>query len=214
MHGRPAKYGPTPNHSGPAPGRSTPAIQPAKTTELVKPAPAAVSKVRSEAEAASTAPAEVPLEKTLHVTGKQPSATDVAGALTEINQAAGEILRAGKLAQLGRTVIVYRGLRVTEIHIKGKRGTAQVEIESLASITGDRMNSQRGWELIRPELQRAKTGWVLTAAARSVYVPRDAALRVLAARLAALTENADSGASREREQAQIIRLLNLLVAEN
>jgi hypothetical protein len=45
-------------------------------------------------------------------------------------------------------------------------------------------------------------------------VPRDAALRVLAARLAALTQHDDTNVTKEREQAQIIRLLNLLVEEN
>ena len=139
---------------------------------------------------------------------------DVAGALADRNQAAGELLRAGNLEQLGRTVIVYRELRVTNVEIKAKRGAAQVEIESLAVLSGERMDAQRGWEVLRPELQRTKKGWVVAAANENVYVPRDAALRVLAARLAELTQNADPNSGREREQAQIIRFLNLLVAED
>jgi len=86
-----------------------------------------------------------------------------------------------------------------------------VEIESLAVLSGERMDAQRGWEVLRPELQRTKKGWVVAAANENVYVPRDAAMRVLAARLAELTQNADPSSGREREQAQIIRFLNLLV---
>jgi len=98
------------------------------------------------------------------------------------------------------------------VEIKGKHGAAQVEIETLAVLSGERMDAQRGWEVIRPELQRTKNGWLMTAAKESVYVPRDAAMRALAARLAELTQNADPSSGREREQAQIIRFLNLLVA--
>jgi hypothetical protein len=39
-------------------------------------------------------------------------------------------------------------------------------------------------------------------------------LRVLAARLASLTQDGNASAGQEREQTQIIRLLNLLVEES
>ena len=192
-----------------------PSIQPAKTTRPVRTLPAAVSEAHSEVEPASVTRAEIAPETVLHVSGKrQPRPADVAQAIVETNQAAGEILRTGNLEQLGRTVIIYRGLQVTGVEIKGKRGAAQVEIESLAVLSGGRMEAQRGWEALRPELQRKKKGWAMTAANANVYVPRDAALRVLAARLGTLTQEADPDAARDREQAQIIRLLNLLVVEN
>ncbi len=184
-----------------------PANQPVKT------APAAAATARSAADPASVSRAELASGKVLRIPGKQPQAADVAGALGDRNQAAGEILRAGNLEQLGRTVIVYRELRVTNVEIKGKRGAAQVEIESLAVLSGERMDAQRGWEVLRPELQRTKKGWVVAAANENVYVPRDVALRVLAARLAGLTQDASPSAAPEREQARIIRFLNLLVAE-
>ena len=210
-----------------------PAIQPVKT------APAAAVKARSQTGPASVARAEIAPEPLLHVSGKrQPRAADVAAALAEMNQAAGELLGTGNLEQLGQTVIVYRDLQVTGVEIKGKHGAAQVEIESLAVLSRGRMESQRGWEALRPELQRTKKGWVIAAANENVYVPRDAALRILAARLASLTQvgfrdsdgvsrdpvvtghrtaqigDADSSAAREREQGQIIRFLSLLAVED
>lgn len=192
-----------------------PSLQPAKTTRPVKTPPAAVSEAHGEVEPATVTRAGIAPETVLHVSGKrQLKAADVAQAIVETNQAAGEILRTGNLERLGRTVIIYRGLQVTGVEIKGKRGAAQVEIESLVVLSGGRMEAQRGWEALRPELQRKKKGWVMTAANENVYVPRDAALRVLAARLATLTQEADPDRARDREQAQIIRLLNLLVVEN
>jgi NlpC/P60 family protein len=150
----------------------------------------------------------------LHVSGKQPVAADVAQGLAEANRDAGEILREGNLEQLGRPVIIYGDLRVTGVEIKGKRGNARVQIDCVALLGSGRMEPQRDGEQLGLELQRTKKGWVVNPANENTYVPREAALRILAARLASLTQREDASALKEHEQAQIIRLLNLLVAEN
>jgi hypothetical protein len=150
----------------------------------------------------------------LHVSGKQPVAADVAQGLAELNRDAGEILRDGNLEQLGRSVIIYGDLRVTGVEIKGKRGSARVQIDCVALLDSGRMEPRRDGEQLGLKLQRTKKGWVLNPANENMYVPRDAALRILAARLASLTQREDASALKEHEQAQIIRLLNLLVAEN
>jgi hypothetical protein len=150
----------------------------------------------------------------LHVSGKQPVAADVAQGLAEVNRDAGEILRVGNLEQLGRSMIIYEDLRVTGVEIKGKRGSARVQIDCVALLGRGRMEPQQDGEQLRLELQRTKKGWVMNPANEKTYVPRDAALRILAARLASLTQHEDASALKEREQAQIIRLLNLLVTDN
>jgi hypothetical protein len=185
-----------------------PAMQPVKT------APATAVKERSESGPASAASADAEPEKILHVGGRQPAAADVAAAFAEMNHAGGEILRGDNLEELGRPLIVYRDLRVTGMKIKGKRGTAQVEFESLAVLSGGRMEPQGDGEQLGLELLRTKKGWTMTAPKENVYVPRDEALRILAARLAVLTQNGNASAGKERQQTQIIRFLNLLVAEN
>jgi hypothetical protein len=43
------------------------------------------------------------------------------------------------------------------------------------------------------------------------YVPRDGAMRILAARLAALTQGTERSTVKDREQADIVRFMNLLV---
>ena len=43
------------------------------------------------------------------------------------------------------------------------------------------------------------------------YVPRDRAMRVLAQRLAALTESPERSTQKDHEQADIVRFMNLLV---
>jgi hypothetical protein len=111
-------------------------------------------------------------------------------------------------------VIIYEDLRVTGVEIKGKRGSARAEIDCIALLAEGRMEPQRDGEQLGLELQRTKKGWVMRPANENTFVPRDAALRILAARLALLTQREDTGTLKEHEQAQIIRLLNLLVEDN
>jgi NlpC/P60 family protein len=199
-----------------APGARGRSVPYGPTLEAVKTPPTKVTAVtaRSEEAVESGKGSAVAPQKVLHVSGKQPVAADVAQGLAELNRDAGEILRAGNLEQLGRPVIIYEDLRVTGVEIKGKRGSARVQIECVALLDSGRMEPQRDGEQLGLELQRTKKGWVMNPANENTYVPRDAALRILAARLASLTQREDASALKEREQAQIIRLLNLLVAEN
>jgi NlpC/P60 family protein len=186
------------------------------TLEAVKTPPTKVTPAtaRSEEGVESGKGSAVAPPIVLPVSGKQPVAADVAQGIAEVNRDAGEILRAGNLEQLGRPVIIYEDLRVTGVEIKGKRGSARVQIDCVALLDSGRMEPQRDGEQLGLELQRTKKGWVMNPANENTYVPRDAALRILAARLASLTQREDASALKEREQAQIIRLLNLLVAEN
>lgn len=117
-----------------------------------------------------------------------PGMQDVAEALAERNRGAAEIFNTANLQQLETRVIVYRDLQVMRVEIKGKRGTARIAIESLASLEGTQMEPRRLREEVPAQLQRTKKGWVVSAAKQSTYVPRDAALRILSARLAALTQ--------------------------
>jgi hypothetical protein len=172
---------------------------------------AAVTARRKEGAESGRGAAVAP-QVVLHVSGKRPVAAEVAQGLAEVNRDAGEILRVGNLEQLGRPVIIYEDLQVTGVEIRGKRGSARVEIDC-AAVLGKGMELQRDGEQLGVELQRTKKGWVMNPANENIYVPRDAALRVLAERLASVTQRGDASAIEEHEQAQIIRLLNLLVEE-
>ncbi len=166
----------------------------------------AATVTRSE-NSSPTAPLQIPLR----TGGHTPKAADVTAALEAANLEAGEVLRAGNLERLGRPIVVYRQLLVSGVELKGKRGTAQIQVEIVAAVTAERMESQLGWEDHQMELHHTKQGWVMTQGNEIAYVPRDGALRVLAARLAALTQSTDRSTEKDREQASIIRFLNLLV---
>jgi len=147
----------------------------------------------------------------LRTKAKQPKAADVSSALEAANLEAGEMLRAANLEKLERPVVVYRQLQVRGVELKGKRGTAEIRVETVAALTPERMEPQLGWEDHQLELQRTKKGWLMTPANQNIYVPRDGAMRILAARLAALTQSAERSTEKDREQSDIVRFMNLLV---
>src|SRR5215472_2700973 len=143
--------------------------------------------------------------------GSQPKAGEVTAALETANLEAGEMLRAGNLEKLERPVVVYRQLQVSGVELNGKRGTAQIRVETLAALTPERMAAQLGWEDHQLALERTKKGWTMVQGNEIAYVPRDAAMRVLAERLAALTQSTERSVQKDREQAEIVRFMNLLI---
>jgi hypothetical protein len=143
--------------------------------------------------------------------GKQPKTADVSTALETANLEAGEILRAANLEKLERPVVVYRQLQVSGVELNGKRGTAQIQLQTVAALTPERMAPQPGWEDHQLELERTNKGWTMVQGNEIAYVPRDRAMRVLAQRLAALTESPERSTQKDHEQADIVRFMNLLV---
>jgi len=183
-------------------------------SELSKVAPARASHPVPTVEASSPTVAETAREIVLQVAGKNPSPEEVVAAFVEMNQDPGESLRTRSLNSPGKSIIVYRELRVSAVQIKGKRGTALVRIESLGSLADTQTGSQLRWREQSLEFEKTKRGWVLSPIKDTAYVRREVALQVLSARLADLAKNMDATPEQEREQGQIIRLLNSLVTDN
>jgi hypothetical protein len=157
---------------------------------------------------------ETPREIVLQVAGKNPSPEEVVAAFVEMNQNSGASLRTHSLNSPGKSIIVYRELRVSAVQVKGRRGSALVRIESLAAPSDTQSGSQPRWREQSLEFEKTKRGWVMRPIEGAAYIRREVALQVLSARLADLAQNPDATPEQEREQKQIIRLLGLLVADN
>ncbi len=183
-------------------------------SEPSKPVPARALQPFPAAGTSGSAPGETPREIVLHVAGKNPSPEEVVASFDEMNHDSGETLRTGNLNGPGKSIVVYRDLRVLAMQIKGKRGSALVRIESLAAPGDTQGGSKLGWKEESLELKKTKKGWVMSPLKDAAYVNREVALRVLSARLANLSKNTDPTPEQEREQTQIIRFLNLLVIDN
>ena len=183
-------------------------------SRLPKPTVASASNSAPAAEASSSATVETPREIVMQVARRNPSPDEIAAAFVEMNQNSGESLRTRSLNSLDKPIIVYREIRVSAMQIKGKRGTAVVRIESLGAPPNAQTGSQFRWKEQSVDFEKTKRGWVMSPIQEAAYVKREVALQVLSARLAELAQNTDATPEQEREQKQIIRLLNLLVTDD
>jgi hypothetical protein len=181
---------------------------------LAEPAPAFASNAAPADLASRPETVETNREIVLQVARKNPSPDEVAAAFVEMNQDSGESLRTRSLSTVGKTIVVYRDVRVSEIQIKGKRGAALVRIESLGAPPNTQTSSPFRWKEQSVEFEKTKTGWVMLPIQEAAYVKREVALQVLSARLAELAQNKDGTPEQQREQQQIIRFLNLLVTDD
>ena len=110
--------------------------------------------------------------------------------------------------------LTHREVRVSALQIKGKRGTALIQIESLGAPADRQTSSTLHWKEQPLEFEKTKRGWEMSPIQDISYIKREVALQVLSARLAELTQNTDASPEQEREQKQIIRLLDLLITDN
>jgi hypothetical protein len=159
---------------------------------------------------------EPPASILVSAAGPSPTAEEVEGAISELNNAAGIALRAGTSANPARTLLIYDQLNVERLDIRRDRGFARVEIDGNVSVTGEKLERKQRHDKVRWELRKSAQGWQLLAPADRLYVPRDVALRVLASRLALLTENqtaSDDSDQSVREEARIVQTLNFLFAQ-
>jgi hypothetical protein len=148
----------------------------------------------------------------IQVAGKSPSPEEVVAGFVKMNQDFGESFRS--LSGLGKTVVVYRAALLSGMQIKGKHGTALIQIESLGAPTTRQTDSQLLWKEQPLEFEKTRKGWVMTRLQDVAYVKREVALQVLSDRLSELARNTDPPVEQKAEQKEIIRLLNWLVVDD
>jgi NlpC/P60 family len=172
------------------------------------------SPLRSASISASDRATAVDLSRAIdfQVAGKSPSPEEIVAGFVKMNQDFGESFRS--LNGLGKTLVVYRAALVSGMQIKGKHGTALIQIESLGAPTGKQTDSQLLWKEQPLEFEKTRKGWVMTRLLDVAYVKREVALQDFSERLSELARNADPTAQQKAEQKEIIRLLNWLVIDD
>lgn len=158
---------------------------------------------------------EIPSSILVAASRDRPTEAEIAEAVSELNNGTGNILREEDLSGLDRKVIVYDHLSIDRIEFKGNRGSAQARIKSRATLRGESIERKPRYEKFRWELRRVNGGWEVLVPKDRVYVPRDVAVRMLAARLASLAQDAGVSGSDSSlpQQAQIVHALSALFEE-
>jgi hypothetical protein len=191
--------------SAPLPVKNLP-VSPARSATIPS---SATRATKTEASAP-----EAPKSILLVSRGKKPSAQQVGEAITEMSNSARAALRPEDLLQPRLPVVVFDQLRVENVHVKGDRGWADVQVTSRASLSGEKREAKRRQEKHRWELRRGSSGWSALAPLDRIYVPRDAAVRVLAgqlSKLAAGEKDSPQSAALLRQEAQLAGFLNDLL---
>ncbi len=151
----------------------------------------------------------------LIVTGRaQPTKEEIAEAISELSDAAGNVLRRDDRLKLSHPVVIFERLRVERVKVKGERGWAEIRIDFRVFLAGERIEVKQRHEKARWELRRRGSDWVVLAPLERVYVPSDVAVPVLAAQLAHLTQDDVASPDRAalvRQQAQLARVLYALL---
>jgi hypothetical protein len=126
-----------------------------------------------------------------------------------------EKLRERDLFKSAQSLIVFDYFEVEKVHITGNQGWIDVQIDELVSLTGGKVEAHQRSERQRWPLRRDDNkSWKLTPSRNAIYLPQHTAERILAHRLAQLTEDTPDSTPRNtsgtREKAELARLLDVL----
>ncbi|PYT54094.1 MAG: hypothetical protein DMG43_07430 [Acidobacteria bacterium] len=170
-------------------------------------------KAPEEAEAPVTG-VEVPQSIIIAAGNKQPTRDEVAEGISELSNAAGNVLRANDPSKLQMPVVIFERLSVERLEIKRNHGWARLQLETRVSLAGGGTDTRRRHEKVRWELRRTESGWEAVRPSNRTYVPRDVAVKNLAGQLARLTASEGAAAHQEivlRQESQLANLLSILL---
>jgi hypothetical protein len=119
------------------------------------------------------------------------------------------------LFKSAQSLIVFGDFEVKKVHITGNQGWIDVQIDELVSLAGGKVEVRERSERQRWSLRRDDTkSWMLTPSRNAIYLPQHTAERILAHRLAQLTEdipdNTPRNTSGTQEKAELARVLDVL----
>jgi hypothetical protein len=126
-----------------------------------------------------------------------------------------EKLRGRDLFKPAQSLVVFGDFEVNKVHIAGNQGWIDIQIDELVSLVGGKVEVRKRSERQRWSLRHDdNNSWMLTPSRNAIYLPQHIAERILAHRLAQLTEDTPDNTPRNtggtQEKAELARLLDVL----
>jgi len=141
----------------------------------------------------------------------KPEAEQVRQSLNETFVASAGFLRNADLFQSSGTFTIVDELTVQKVKLHGNQGWADVQLIESSRIVSGKLDSKKRSEKQRWILNRVDARrWELVPTADGTFISKNAAVPILAHRLAALTE-ADSDSDGQEEKAEVAALLSALL---
>lgn len=164
----------------------------------------------AHAEATESVPMSPPIPAPVSVKSARPKINEVNAALTDQFRTTAEALQARDMLTVSPPLVVFDRIEVKKVQLKGDKGWAEVSVRSAVSLVDSNAKSKNIADVQRWTMRRVSTnGWEIVPPTNAVYVPREAAVRLLAHQLAALTD-ANSQATIE-QKAQLAHWLDTLL---
>ena len=164
----------------------------------------------------ASVPFDIPTSTIVAAGGKPPTREEVAAGISELIDAAGNLLRKDNPFETRSPVVIVEQFSVARVEIKRDRGWAHLQVESRVSITGGTIQRKPRRENVRWELRRVPAGWEVVTPQDRTYVPHDVAVKDLAAQLAEMTQSEGTTAYRAtvaQQESHIANLLSVLLVQ-
>jgi NlpC/P60 family len=143
-----------------------------------------------------------------------PKPDQVRAALTEQFRSTADALQSRDVLARNPAVVAFDRFEIQKLQMKGDKGWAQIRMGGVVALTGPGMHSKQPKDVQRWNLRRVpEGGWEMALPADAVYLPRDAAVRILAHQLAALTDAPADPKEKSQQKTQLSRWLNDLLEE-
>ena len=157
---------------------------------------------------------EIPASVIIAAGNKPPTREEVAEGISELSDAYGSVLRTDDPLKAQLPMVIFEQFRVERVAVKRDHGWALLVVDSKVLIGGGSTQVKRRHEKVRWELRRTESGWEAVTPSDRTYVPRDVAVKNLAANLARLT-NGDGASEHKpavlRQESQLASLLSALL---
>ncbi len=141
----------------------------------------------------------------------RPNRAEIHAALTEASMHIETSLHGRDLFNSGHTVIVFDKFEITQVHLAKQSGWVDIQFDEVLILAKGRVQPPNGIGTQRWTLRRiGRKSWELSQPTQAIYLPQQAAERVVSHELAQLTELDSNSASNTHQKAELARVLNLL----
>lgn len=150
----------------------------------------------------------------VNVHSGRPKADQVRTALLEeFQQAAGALIEQDVL-KVYPSLVAFKQFEVKKVQIKGDQGWAEIHIQQPSAISSTAARPKKYPKVQRWSLhRRTADNWELALPSDAIYLPREAAVRLMAHQLAVLTDADSLSRGNPEDKVRLARLLNVLLAE-
>jgi hypothetical protein len=190
-------------------GPRRPEPAPAETDD---PAPVDDSALESASVRTPLSPAVPALPSTAVVQAARPKPSQVQAALLAAFSASAQALEVQHMLPPFKALFIFDRISIENVSLKDHYGWAEVRISGPATIAGNTAELKKHCERQRWTLTRYDhSTWELVFPTDVVYLPREAAARILAHQLAALTDADPEQPADQARKLQLARLLSVLL---